>query len=103
MLEEPVKSVAPNLPLPKTAVETGQTAKKRKVETPLPGSKRFKAALRPVQPTVSFKDIGGSEKVLDEVTQLLIHLRHPEVKKKIYLIFVLYTLHTRVVKKGHTF
>lgn len=83
MLEEPLTPVVPNLPLPKTAVET---AKKRRVETPLPGSKRFKSALRPLQPTVTFKDIGGSEKVLDEVTQLLIHLRHPEVKKTIDLI-----------------
>lgn len=96
MLEEPLTPVVPNLPLPKTGVETVQTAKKRRVETPLPGSKRFKSALRPVQPTVTFKDIGGSEKVLDEVTQLLIHLRHPEVKKTIDLILCILCMY-RVV------
>lgn len=100
--EEPVTSALKNVPLPKTAVETAQTAKKRKVETPLSGSKRFKAALRPVQPTVSFKDIGGSEKVLDEVTQLLVHLRHPEVKKTTKQIFCI-LCKFRVVQSNNLF
>ncbi|XP_046683216.1 nuclear valosin-containing protein-like isoform X2 [Homalodisca vitripennis] len=56
-----------------------QTTKKRRAEARLASSKKFKTSLEPLRPSVSFKDIGGNEKVLQEVTQLLIHMRHPEV------------------------
>lgn len=58
-----------------------QTSKKRKAEgLSLMDRKKFKASLEPVHPSVSFKNIGGNEKVLLEVTQMLIHMRHPEVR-----------------------
>lgn len=62
-----------------TVPEPVTQTKKRKTQSSLVDSKRFKASLEPVRPTVSFKDIGGTKKVLQEVTQMLIHMRHPEV------------------------
>lgn len=35
------------------------------------------------KPSVTFKDFGGSSKVIQEVCKLLIHVRHPEVYKQI--------------------
>lgn len=64
-----------------TKIATVET-KKRRAESNLPGSKKFKSSLEPVRPSTSFKDIGGNEKVLKEVTQLLVHMRHPEVSAK---------------------
>ncbi|XP_054289293.1 nuclear valosin-containing protein-like isoform X1 [Macrosteles quadrilineatus] len=66
---------APKVTVPEPVTQT----KKRKTQSSLVDSKRFKASLEPVRPTVSFKDIGGTKKVLQEVTQMLIHMRHPEV------------------------
>lgn len=62
-----------------TNEEEVRTGKKRKVDVLEKSNKRFKSSLKPVQPNVSFKDIGGNEKVLNEVTKLLVHLLHPEV------------------------
>lgn len=63
-----------------TPKEEMQVGKKRKTDLLEKSNKRFKGSLKPVQPSVSFKDIGGNEKVLNEVTKLLIHLLHPEVR-----------------------
>uniref|UniRef100_A0A1B6FLR1 AAA+ ATPase domain-containing protein n=1 Tax=Cuerna arida TaxID=1464854 RepID=A0A1B6FLR1_9HEMI len=66
-------------PLARPVAGETQTTKKRRAEARLASSKKFKSSLEPLRPSVSFKDIGGNEKVLQEVTQLLIHMCHPEV------------------------
>lgn len=39
--------------------------------------------LPPHQPTVTFKDIGGLDHVLEDVVKLLVHIKHPEVYRQI--------------------
>lgn len=65
-------------PMP-TVEQPPPPLKKRRTESSNLIKNSFKALLEPLHPSTSFKDIGGNEKVLQEVTQLLIHMRHPEV------------------------
>uniref|UniRef100_A0A1B6E946 AAA+ ATPase domain-containing protein n=2 Tax=Clastoptera arizonana TaxID=38151 RepID=A0A1B6E946_9HEMI len=53
----------------KRKLSLSYTSNKRKKDVPITKS------------TVTFKDIGGCEQVLKEVSQLLLHIRHPEVYK----------------------
>lgn len=61
--------------------------KKRKLErdvsvfAPSPKKKKSIATLQ--QPSITFKDIGGLDNILEEVCKLLVHVRHPEVYRQI--------------------
>ncbi|EEZ99985.1 Nuclear valosin-containing protein-like [Tribolium castaneum] len=62
--------------------------RKRKAETvgltPYQSTPKKKKSLATLQePSVSFKDIGGMDKILEDVCKLLIHVRHPEVYRQI--------------------
>lgn len=64
--------------------------KKRKLDKDLATSsatvitkKRKSIASQPQQPTVTFKDIGGLDNVLEDVVKLLVHVKHPEVYRQI--------------------
>lgn len=46
-----------------------------------PKKKKSPATLQ--EPSVTFKDVGGMTKVLEDVCKLLIHVRHPEVYRQI--------------------
>lgn len=63
-----------------------ERAKKRKLERDVNGSvtaKKRKNLVTPQQPTVTFKDVGGLDKVLEDVVKLLVHIKHPEVYRQI--------------------
>jgi ribosome biogenesis ATPase len=61
--------------------------KKRKSDVaglPYQSTPKKKKSLATLQePSVSFKDIGGMDKILEDVCKLLIHVRHPEVYRQI--------------------
>ncbi|KAJ3660400.1 hypothetical protein Zmor_004850 [Zophobas morio] len=62
--------------------------RKRKSEavglTPFQSTPKKKKSLATLQePSVSFKDLGGMDKILEDVCKLLIHVRHPEVYRQI--------------------
>lgn len=45
--------------------------------------KRRKSYPTSQQPSVTFKDIGGLDHVLEDVVKLLVHIKHPEVYRQI--------------------
>lgn len=50
----------------------------------MPASKRKKISKENAQePQVTFKDIGGLDKTLEDVCKLLLHIKHPELYKKL--------------------
>ncbi|PNF26580.1 hypothetical protein B7P43_G13055, partial [Cryptotermes secundus] len=51
--------------------------------TAVPKKKKKWKDVEARKPSVTFKDFGGSSKVIQEVCKLLIHVRHPEVYKQI--------------------
>lgn len=65
--------------------------KKRKLEATIspiktaPNMKKKKTAHESVfqEPIFSFKDVGGLDKTLEDVCKLLLHIRHPELYKKL--------------------
>lgn len=72
-LSEENQSVSPN-------VIDQERNRKRKLELPSQGlSKRKKSVPTLQEPSVSFKDIGGLDKVLENICKLLVHVRHPEI------------------------
>lgn len=63
-----------------------ERAKKRKLERDVSSAvtaKKRKNLVTPQQPTVTFKDVGGLDKVLEDVVKLLVHIKHPEVYRQI--------------------
>lgn len=46
-------------------------------------TKKKKSLATLQEPSVSFKDIGGIDRVLEKVCKLLIHVKHPEVYRQI--------------------
>lgn len=60
--------------------------KKRKLEkdtTAIVVTKKRKSVVVPQLPLFTFKDIGGLDKVLEDVVKLLVHIKHPEVYRQI--------------------
>lgn len=50
----------------------------------MPASKRKKMTKENIQePQVSFKDVGGLDKTLEDVCKLLLHIKLPELYKKL--------------------
>lgn len=41
--------------------------------------KKFKNPIQPKWTCLKFKDVGGMEKILKELCELLLHIKHPEV------------------------
>lgn len=84
LLVKPPEESKPEKP-PSTNSDRG---KKRKSESQgvasfqsSPKRKKSVAALQ--ESTVNFKDVGGLDKVLEDVCKLLVHVRHPEVYRQI--------------------
>ncbi|GLV45591.1 smallminded [Carabus blaptoides fortunei] len=66
-----------------TSTPTTERVKKRKIDSgPMSVSKR-KKDIPLQQPTLTFKDVGSVNDVLKDICQLLVHVRHPEVYRKI--------------------
>lgn len=66
------------------------SGKKRKAEnisstsTSTPSSKRNKKEVATLnESSVTFKDIGGLDKTLEEICKLLVHIHHPEIYRQI--------------------
>ncbi|XP_037034382.1 nuclear valosin-containing protein-like [Bradysia coprophila] len=53
--------------------------------TPARGAKKFKREFAAQQSKLTFEDIGGMKKVLQELCELLMHIKHPEVYRHIGL------------------
>lgn len=66
---------------PKSVSQPESLRKKRRALSPPPTVNKKQKIIEASQPTLKFKDIGGNEKVLKEVVQLLTHMRHPEIFK----------------------
>ncbi|XP_018335493.1 uncharacterized AAA domain-containing protein C16E9.10c isoform X2 [Agrilus planipennis] len=70
--------------VPEQSGFNNQRGKKRKLESQsksLPKKKKSIATLQ--EPSVTFSDIGGLSKVLEEVCKMLIHVRHPEIYRQL--------------------
>lgn len=66
-----------------TSTPINERVKKRKIDSgSMPVSKR-KKDIPLQQPTLTFKDVGGLDGVLKDICKLLVHVRHPEVYRKI--------------------
>lgn len=48
-------------------------------------SRKYKKEICPSSSVLSFKDVGGMEKILKELCELLLHVKHPEIYKHIGL------------------
>lgn len=48
-------------------------------------SRKYKKEITPSSSVLSFKDVGGMEKILKELCELLLHVKHPEIYKHIGL------------------
>lgn len=98
----PKKVIAPTVP----TVNSSHISKKRKYDFPLVDnrslnvainhqqnacgnsnskSRKYKKAVTPSSSVLSFKDVGGMEKILKELCELLLHVKHPEIYKHIGL------------------
>lgn len=67
-----------------TKATSSDRGKKRKLEVNAnPPYKKRKAVSQLQEPDVTFKDIGGIDKILQEVCKLLLHIKHPEIYRKI--------------------
>lgn len=96
------KVIAPTVP----TVNSSHTSKKRKYDFPLidnrqlnlannhqqnaigntnSKSRKYKKEIIPSSSVLSFKDVGGMEKILKELCELLLHVKHPEIYKHIGL------------------
>lgn len=64
-----------------TSTPFNDRGKKRKLtkETGLIPAKKKKSIATLHESNVTFKDVGGLDKILEEVCKLLVHVRHPEV------------------------
>lgn len=82
------------------AQQNVQPPKKRKIEsnelstqknnrdigaTSNKNAKRFKKEFSPQSTNISFANVGGIDKILKELCELLLHIKHPEVYKHIGL------------------
>lgn len=96
------KVIASSVP---SGTNSSHTSKKRKYDFPLidrplnlannnqqnvmgnPSSKsrKYKKEITPSSSVLSFKDVGGMEKILKELCELLLHVKHPEIYKHIGL------------------
>ena len=71
--------------------KTGRSEKSRKRPREKENESPFEAAISKkktkdipvINPSVKFSDIGGNTKVLETVANLLVHLKHPEIYKKL--------------------
>lgn len=84
----PVVDNLPRVEIPEKRTEKEEVSvergKKRKAEvSSVNVNKKKKDIVVKQEPSVTFKDIGGIDKVLEEVCKLLLHIKHPEIYKTI--------------------
>lgn len=86
-LQNDLKSERVQLENDKTGTLTpfNDRGKKRKLvkESGLSPAKKKKSVATLHESKVTFKDVGGLDRVLEEVCKLLVHVRHPEVYSQI--------------------
>lgn len=69
---------------PSSKMTSSERGKKRKSEDYGSGPYKKRRSVSQLQePDVTFKDVGGLDKVLQEVCKLLLHIKHPEVYRQI--------------------
>lgn len=69
-----------------TSTPFPERSKKRKLEkdaTNPTAVKKKKSVAAVQEPSVTFKDVGGLDRVLEDVVKLLVHVKHPEVYRQI--------------------
>lgn len=82
----PVVGYPPVVPQVRPPVQNGKSVNRQDpAPTPAPRAKRFKREVWARFVDTSFEDIGGMDKTLRELCELLLHVKHPEVYRHIGL------------------
>lgn len=84
----PVPIKLPKKPMGRTESQTptsGATAQVNGPIIPPKTSRKYKKEIVPQQSHLKFKDVGGIDKILKELCELMLHIKHPELYRHIGL------------------